>query len=98
MAAPFNALELSASDTCRLQTKPATCMKMVEDFSRKRFIAERSSTTCELSYYIVVETYPVLRYPEMLTGIPAMGLLGVIFCFTVAGIEFRVNRHLFVAS
>ncbi|KPJ76905.1 MAG: ABC transporter permease [Deltaproteobacteria bacterium SG8_13] len=62
------------------------------------FIAEQSLTTYGLGYYIVVETYQVLRYPEMFTGILAMGLLGVVLYFTVASIEFRVNRHLFVAS
>ena len=62
------------------------------------FIAEQSLTTYGLGYYIVVETYQVLRYPEMFTGILAMGLLGVVLYFIVAGIEFRVNRHLFLAT
>ena len=62
------------------------------------FIAEQSLTTYGLGYYIVVETYQVLRYPEMFTGILAMGLLGVVLYFAVAGIEFRINRHRFLAS
>jgi NitT/TauT family transport system permease protein len=36
------------------------------------FIAEQSLTTYGLGYYIVVETYQVLRYPEMYAGILAM--------------------------
>lgn len=60
------------------------------------FIAEQSLTTYGLGYYIVVETYQVLRYPEMFTGILAMGMLGVGLYFIVSGIEMRVNRHLFL--
>jgi ABC-type nitrate/sulfonate/bicarbonate transport system permease component len=58
------------------------------------FIAEQSLTTHGLGYYIVVETYQVLRYPEMYAGILAMGLLGVILYFVIHGFELRVNRHL----
>ena len=62
------------------------------------FIAEQSLTTYGLGYYIVVETYQVLRYPEMFTGILAMGMLGVILYFSVAGIEFRITRYRFLGS
>ena len=57
------------------------------------FIAEQSLTTWGLGYYIVVETYQVLRYPEMYTGILAMGLLGLILYFSIAGIERRLQGH-----
>jgi len=60
------------------------------------FIVEQSLTTYGLGYYIVVETYQVLRYPEMYAGILAMGLLGVILYFVIRGFELRVNRHLYV--
>ena len=60
------------------------------------FIAEQSLTTYGLGYYIVVETYQVLRYAEMFTGILAMGILGVALYFIVSGIEVRLNRHLFL--
>ena len=60
------------------------------------FIAEQSLTTYGLGYYIVVETYQVLRYAEMFTGILAMGMLGVALYFIVSGIEVRLNRHLFL--
>ena len=33
------------------------------------FIAEQSLTTYGLGYYIVVETYQVLKYPQMYAGI-----------------------------
>ena len=62
------------------------------------FIAEQSLTTWGLGYYIVVETYQVLRYAEMYTGILAMGLLGVVLYYIIDGIERRVNRHLYMTK
>ncbi len=53
------------------------------------FIAEQSLTTYGLGYYIVVETYQVLRYPEMYAGILAMGLLGLLIYFVIQGLEAR---------
>ncbi len=58
------------------------------------FIAEQSLTTYGLGYYIVVETYQVLLYPEMYSGIIAMGMLGLILYFLIFAIETRVNRYL----
>jgi NitT/TauT family transport system permease protein len=58
------------------------------------FIAEQSLTTHGLGYYIVVETFQVLRYPEMYAGILAMGLLGVVLYFVIYSLELRVTHHL----
>jgi len=58
------------------------------------FIAEQSLTTHGLGYYIIVETYQVLKYPEMYTGILAMGLLGVTIYFLINCLELRLNRYL----
>jgi NitT/TauT family transport system permease protein len=60
------------------------------------FIAEQSLTDYGLGYYIVVETYQVLLYPEMYTGIMGMGLLGMLLYFAINAIELRVSKHLFV--
>jgi len=60
------------------------------------FIAEQSLTTYGLGYYIVVETYQVLLYPEMYAGILAMSLLGVVLYFVIHSLELRVNRHLYL--
>jgi ABC-type nitrate/sulfonate/bicarbonate transport system permease component len=60
------------------------------------FIAEQSLTRYGLGYYIVVETYQVLRYREMYAGILAMGLLGLALYFALDALERRVNRHLYV--
>ena len=57
------------------------------------FIAEQSLTTYGLGYYIVVETYQVLRYPEMYAGILAMSLLGLVLYFIIYNMEQRVNRY-----
>lgn len=57
------------------------------------FIVEQSLTTYGLGYYIVVETYQVLRYNEMYTGILAMGLLGVLLYFIIQRFELRLNRY-----
>jgi ABC-type nitrate/sulfonate/bicarbonate transport system permease component len=62
------------------------------------FIAEQSLTTYGLGYYIVVETYQVLRYTEMYAGILAMGLLGMALYFLIYGVEMRVNRHHFATA
>lgn len=58
------------------------------------FIAEQSLTNYGLGYYIVVETYQVLLYPQMYAGILGMSLLGVLLYFGVFTLEQRINRHL----
>ena len=62
------------------------------------FIAEQSLTTYGLGYYIVVETFQVLRYPEMYAGILAMGLLGVGLYVVIQRLELRFNRYLYVGG
>lgn len=57
------------------------------------FIAEQSLTTYGLGYYIVVETYQVLLYPEMYAGILAMSLLGLVLYFVINSLELKVNRY-----
>ncbi len=60
------------------------------------FIAEQSLTSYGLGYYIVIETYQVLLYAEMYTGIMGMGLLGVLLYFAIYSIELKVSKHLFI--
>ena len=57
------------------------------------FIAEQSLTTYGLGYYIVVETYQVLRYAEMYAGILAMSLLGLVLYMVIQRFEMRVYRY-----
>jgi ABC-type nitrate/sulfonate/bicarbonate transport system permease component len=61
------------------------------------FIAEQSLTNYGLGYYIVIETYQVLRYPEMYTGIMAMGLLGLALYLVIQAIEHHFCKHRFVS-
>lgn len=58
------------------------------------FIAEQSLTTYGLGYYIVVESYQVLRYPEMYAGIFAMSLLGLVLYLVIYYLEGRVTGYL----
>ncbi len=62
------------------------------------FIAEQSLTTYGLGYYIVVETYQILLYPEMYAGIIGMSVLGLLLYFAVYGLERRINRHRHLAG
>lgn len=57
------------------------------------FIAEQSLTNYGLGYYIVIETYQVLRYPEMYAGIMTMSLLGLVLYLVIQELEHRVNKH-----
>ncbi len=60
------------------------------------FIAEQSLTSYGLGYYIVIETYQVLLYPEMYTGIMGMGMLGVLLYLGIYSIERKLSKHMFV--
>ena len=57
------------------------------------FIAEQSLTSYGLGYYIVVETYQVLMYPEMYAGILAMSILGLGLYLGISYLERRVCRY-----
>jgi len=57
------------------------------------FIAEQSLTSYGLGYYIVVETYQVLQYPQMYAGILAMSLLGLLLYFCISSLESRLCKY-----
>lgn len=54
------------------------------------FFTESFATTSGLGYYIIVETWGRLAYPEMYAGVLAMSLLGLILYFVVDGLEQRM--------
>ena len=56
------------------------------------FIAETFASQSGLGYYIMVETWQVLRFPEMYAGILAMSLLGLTLYFAISLLERRVTR------
>jgi NitT/TauT family transport system permease protein len=47
------------------------------------FFAESFATTSGLGYYILVESWGALRYPQMYAGVLAMSLLGLILYFFI---------------
>ena len=54
------------------------------------FFAESFATNSGLGYYIIVETWGRLAYPEMYAGVVAMSLLGLLLYFAVD----RLQRQL----
>jgi len=54
------------------------------------FFAESFATTSGLGYYIIVETWGRLAYPEMYAGVLAMSLLGLALYFAVNSLEQRM--------
>lgn len=61
------------------------------------FFAESFATTSGLGYYIIIETWGRLAYPEMYAGVVAMSLLGLTLYFIVDGLERRLCPWLVVS-
>ena len=53
------------------------------------FIAESFATTSGLGYYIIVEAWGALRYPEMFSGVLAMSALGLALYFAIDRLDHR---------
>ncbi len=60
------------------------------------FFAESFATTSGLGYYIIVESWGRLAYPEMYAGVVAMSLLGLLLYFVVDWLERRLAPWMFV--
>ena len=54
------------------------------------FFAESFATTSGLGYYIIVESWGRLAYPEMYAGVMAMSLLGLLLYLIVDRLERRL--------
>jgi NitT/TauT family transport system permease protein len=54
------------------------------------FIAESFATTSGLGYYIIIEAWGTLRYPEMFSGVLAMSLLGLGLYFAIDALDRRL--------
>jgi ABC-type nitrate/sulfonate/bicarbonate transport system permease component len=61
------------------------------------FFAESFATTSGLGYYIIVETWGRLAYPQMYAGVVAMSLLGLALYFVVEQLERRLCPWLAVS-
>jgi NitT/TauT family transport system permease protein len=54
------------------------------------FFAESFATTSGLGYYIIIETWGRLAYPEMYAGVVAMSLLGLLLYIAVDRLQRRL--------
>jgi NitT/TauT family transport system permease protein len=54
------------------------------------FFAESFATTSGLGYYILVESWGALRYPQMYAGVLAMSLLGLLLYFVIDTLDKRL--------
>jgi NitT/TauT family transport system permease protein len=54
------------------------------------FFAESFATTSGLGYYILVESWGALRYPQMYAGVLAMSLLGLMLYFVIDTLDKRL--------
>jgi ABC-type nitrate/sulfonate/bicarbonate transport system permease component len=54
------------------------------------FFAESFATTSGLGYYILVESWGALRYPQMYAGVLAMSLLGLMLYFMIDALDRRL--------
>ncbi|HSR34158.1 MAG TPA: ABC transporter permease subunit [Anaerolineae bacterium] len=61
------------------------------------FFAESFATTSGIGYYIIVETWGRLAYPEMYAGVVAMSLLGMTLYIVVNSLERRLCPWLAVS-
>ena len=62
------------------------------------FFAESFATTSGLGYYIIVESWGRLAYPEMYAGVVAMSILGLLLYFGVDRLERRLAPWMFTGE
>jgi NitT/TauT family transport system permease protein len=60
------------------------------------FFTETFATNAGLGYYVIVDTFQRIAYPEMYAGVVAMSLLGLILYFIVDYAEHVLCPYLFV--
>jgi ABC-type nitrate/sulfonate/bicarbonate transport system permease component len=60
------------------------------------FFAESFATTSGLGYYIIVESWGRLAYPEMYAGVVAMSVLGLLLYFLIDRLERWLAPWMFV--
>lgn len=61
------------------------------------FFTESFATNAGLGYYVIVDTFQRLAYPEMYAGVVAMSVLGLILYFCVDWLEHTFCPYLFTA-
>jgi ABC-type nitrate/sulfonate/bicarbonate transport system permease component len=59
------------------------------------FFTESFATNAGLGYYVIVETFQRIAYPEMYAGVVAMSVLGLVLYFIVDYLEHMLCPYLF---
>jgi ABC-type nitrate/sulfonate/bicarbonate transport system permease component len=59
------------------------------------FFAETFATNAGLGYYVIVDTFQRIAYPEMYAGVVAMSILGLLLYFVVDYLERTLCPYLF---
>jgi NitT/TauT family transport system permease protein len=59
------------------------------------FFTESFATNAGLGYYVIVDTFQRIAYPEMYAGVVAMSLLGLVLYFAVDYLERALCPYLF---
>ncbi|MBI5305204.1 MAG: ABC transporter permease subunit [Chloroflexi bacterium] len=59
------------------------------------FLTESFATNAGLGYYVIVDTFQRIAYPEMYAGVVAMSLLGLLLYFVVDYLERALCPYLF---
>lgn len=60
------------------------------------FFTESFATNAGLGYYVIVDTFQRIAYPEMYAGVVAMSILGLVLYFAVDFLERKWCPYLFV--
>ncbi len=60
------------------------------------FFTESFATNAGLGYYVIVDTFQRIAFPEMYAGVVAMSLLGLLLYFVVDFLERKLCPYLFV--
>lgn len=60
------------------------------------FFTESFATNAGLGYYVIVDTFQRIAYPEMYAGVVAMSVLGLVLYFVVDFLEHKLCPYLFV--
>src|SRR5512141_1032006 len=59
------------------------------------FFTESFATSAGLGYYVIVDTFSRLAYPQMYAGVAAMSILGLLLYFVVDYLEHTLCPYLF---
>ena len=82
----------------RYRLRSPLCASASARQSAVLFFAESFATTSGLGYYIIVESWGRLAYPEMYAGVVAMSALGLLLYIVADRLERRLAPWMFVGT